>query len=785
MKKLLFVITQLYRGGAEVSLVNFLNNLDPRLYEIELLILNQHPVKNSVSIVEDLKSHIKVCDAYKEYQKVTLLDRVRAKVMYKPEQKFAYYFTALDFVKDKEYDWAFHIGEWNVPSFVAYEVEAKIKVAWIHSDISKNKYFDEDLYFYFSDKYDYFVFASKNSMRTSVEQYPFLEGRSHTIYNMINKEMIKEKSKISVMDFPKTSKPVFVTCANIRPEKNHLLQVEVMKRLKEKNIHFKWVNIGSKANKKLVKKVEQKIKEYGLEKDFLLYDSKENPYPYIKEATAVTVLSDYESWSMVITEARVLGIPVIATKTSGALEQIEDGITGVLTDFTLDNMVEKIERFLMDASLKERIKKNLQEFEDMEKIIVEFNEFIDNGKNYTESAEKDILYIVDDINYKGGAHVATKEQIKFFVKNNRHVTVFSGTIPNSKIRNELNDVCFLSLLDVHENIIYNTRLLNILFRKKWKVRDKKKKIKYVYEQRIKHNPEIFNHYIFPQLERIFSEYNIVCNISENSIFRKFLAESLCKKKIQWIHTDYTEWSKLSDYTKKVTKEDAAIYEKMDEIVLLSKNIEEKFLKRYPQLFGKTTVIENLISVENIRKKSMEYLENENCINFVSIGRLDQYKNFNRLLDILNDIKDKTNNFTWKIIGGGEEYTILEKKLERYHLKSKVKLLGQMDNPFTELKQADVFALLSEYEGLPNTIFEALILGVPVLATNVGGVSNQIKDNETGWIVENDYEMIKKKIIYLLENPNIVTEVKNNLVNYEYNTVAIEEKLNEIFKIDHR
>lgn len=785
MKKLLFVITQLYRGGAEVSLVNFLNNLDPKYYDIELLILNQYPVKNAVSIVNDLKTHIKVYDAYKEYQKVTLFDRVRAKVMYKSEQKFAYYFTALDFVKNKVYDWAFHIGEWNVPSFVAYEVNAKIKVAWIHSDISKNKYFDEDSYFYFADHYDYFVFASKNSMKTSIECYPFLEEKSHTIYNMINQEMIKEKSKMSVDDIPKGPDPIFVTCANIRPEKNHLLQIEIMKCLKEKNINFKWINIGSKANKKLVKKVEQKIKEYGLEADFILLDSRENPYPYIREAAAVTVLSEYESWSMVITEARVLGIPVIATKTSGALEQIQDGITGVLTDFTLNNMVEKIEEFLKNTELQERIKKNLQNFEDMNKIILEFDQFINNGRNYIERYKKDILYIIDDINYNGGAHIATREQIKFFLKNNRCITVFSSTVPNIKIRNELKNICFLSLLDVDGNLIYNTRCLNILLGKKWSLKDKIEKIRYVYEQRVKHNTEIFNLYIFPRLESLFSEYDIVCNVSESSIFRKFLANSNSKKKIQWIHTDYTEWQKLSDYTKKITRDDSSIYKKMDEIVLLSKNIEDKFLKQYPELIGKTRVVENLIPVDTIKEKSMENIENANCINFVSIARLDCYKNFGRLLDILNDINGKINNFTWKIIGGGEEYLALAKKIERYNLKHKVKLLGEMDNPFVELKQADVFALLSEYEGLPNTIFEALILGVPVLATNVGGISNQVSDNKTGWLVENEYEMIKQKIIYLLENPSIVAEAKNNLMNYEYNTLEIEKNLNEIFNINHR
>lgn len=54
----------------------------------------------------------------------------------------------------------------------------------------------------------------------------------------------------------------------------------------------------------------------------------------MKNADAVCVLSDFESWSLVISEAKLVGTPVIATRTSGAIEQIEDGETGVLCDFT-------------------------------------------------------------------------------------------------------------------------------------------------------------------------------------------------------------------------------------------------------------------------------------------------------------------------------------------------------------------------------------------------------------------------------------------------------------------
>ena len=82
MKNLLFVISQLYKGGAETSLVNLLNKLDYNIYSVDLIILNQVPANNAVSLVKKINKNVTVCDAYKEYTKVSLFDRVKAKFIY-------------------------------------------------------------------------------------------------------------------------------------------------------------------------------------------------------------------------------------------------------------------------------------------------------------------------------------------------------------------------------------------------------------------------------------------------------------------------------------------------------------------------------------------------------------------------------------------------------------------------------------------------------------------------------------------------------------------------------
>ena len=154
--------------------------------------------------------------------------------------------------------------------------------------------------------------------------------------------------------------PYLLSVGNLREEKNYPRQVDVMYLLKEKGISAKWLCIGSTVNEKVYREVQEKIKGYQLEEDFILCGADENPYRYMKRARAVMVLSDHESWSLVISEAKILGTPVIATKTSGALEQILDRKTGILVDFSSQSIADDIELFLKDRQLQQTIRSNLE-----------------------------------------------------------------------------------------------------------------------------------------------------------------------------------------------------------------------------------------------------------------------------------------------------------------------------------------------------------------------------------------------------------------------------------------
>jgi len=152
-----------------------------------------------------------------------------------------------------------------------------------------------------------------------------------------------------------------------------------MAKLRDRGVRIKWLNLGSTADEGLYRKLLIEIEKKNLSQDFMFLGAVNNPYPYIKNASAVAVLSDYESWSMVITEAKILGVPVIATKTSGALEQIEHMETGILCDFDADDIANEIKNFLDDKELQKKIRKNLLINNTNDETFNIFLELIDNN----------------------------------------------------------------------------------------------------------------------------------------------------------------------------------------------------------------------------------------------------------------------------------------------------------------------------------------------------------------------------------------------------------------------
>jgi glycosyltransferase involved in cell wall biosynthesis len=131
------------------------------------------------------------------------------------------------------------------------------------------------------------------------------------------------------------------------------------------------------------------------------------------------------------------------------------------------------------------------------------------------------------------------------------------------------------------------------------------------------------------------------------------------------------------------------------------------------------------------------------------------------------------NYAFMWIGNGEPIKDVSEN---------VFCLGNMPKAEKYNQLVDLFMLPSDYEGLPMVIIEAMSYGKPVVASNVGGISEIVVNDENGYTVENDPNVFADKITYILENETIYRSFsENSLVRYTTD-LTIERMLKEYIDI---
>ncbi|ADG14109.1 glycosyl transferase group 1 [Methanocaldococcus infernus ME] len=166
-----------------------------------------------------------------------------------------------------------------------------------------------------------------------------------------------------------------------------------------------------------------------------------------------------------------------------------------------------------------------------------------------------------------------------------------------------------------------------------------------------------------------------------------------------------------------------LYPKADKIVAVSKEIEEILIKEYKIPKEKIKTIYNPHSIEEYQKLSKEPLEEKykeifkDSFVFINIGRLTEQKGQWFLIRAFKKVSERHPEAKLIILGEGGLRNKLEKLIKKLNLEDKVFLLGRQDNVFKFLKNSDCFVFSSLWEGLPNTVIEALSVNLPIISTD--------------------------------------------------------------------
>ena len=153
-----------------------------------------------------------------------------------------------------------------------------------------------------------------------------------------------------------------------------------------------------------------------------------------------------------------------------------------------------------------------------------------------------------------------------------------------------------------------------------------------------------------------------------------------------------------------------------------------------------------------------------------IARLSPPKNLDLFLEVAVLLPQYA--FIW--IGNQHEYT--------QNSPSNVFFMGSLPNAGAYNEYADLFMLPSNYEGLPMTIIEAMSLGKPVVASNVGGISEIVLNGENGYTVENSPEAFSEKLQYILGKTDVCDAFSQKALKYYRENLTVDKMVSGYMKI---
>ncbi|EOU2062757.1 glycosyltransferase [Clostridium perfringens] len=188
----------------------------------------------------------------------------------------------------------------------------------------------------------------------------------------------------------------------------------------------------------------------------------------------------------------------------------------------------------------------------------------------------------------------------------------------------------------------------------------------------------------------------------------------------------------------------AICDSVKNSIELEYNIKEKNIP----------VIYNGVDINKFRVKKDRNIKD--TINIINVGSMWYPKNHSLLVEAFSKALARNKKLRLTILGDGELKPNIEDLIKKLNIEKYVFLPGNVMNVEEYLNESDIFILSSKFEGLPLVILEAMASGLPIISTNVGGISDIVKNNENGFLVDSDnVGELAEAIIKLSKDYNLI------------------------------
>lgn len=369
-KKIIIVNNNMQIGGIQKALSNLLNVISDQ-YDFTLFLFdkrgsNLDSIPSSVNIIE-AKGWLKyLAMSQDEAQKRNLFSylirsmlALVARVMGNPaainlcllfQHKIGSYDVAISFMQGAR----FRILYGGCNEFVLRKINAKIKIGFLHCDYSKcgiNTKYNKRIY----QQFDCIVTATEGCKNTFLSVIPEMEDKVMCVRNLNNYKEIVHMSKINPVTYD-TEYINMVTVTRLNPEKGVLRALSCVGKLKNEGYKLRWHIIGD-GNERIP--IEKEISRLQLENTVLIYGNRENQYQYMVNADFFFLPSYHEAAPMVFDEAKCLGLPILATRTTSTQEMIIDANAGWVCENSFEGIKKTLERILQNKGEIDKVRDNL------------------------------------------------------------------------------------------------------------------------------------------------------------------------------------------------------------------------------------------------------------------------------------------------------------------------------------------------------------------------------------------------------------------------------------------
>lgn len=373
-KKLLIVSHALELGGAERSLIGLLDALDPQIWDIDLFLLRHEgelmgDIPKYVTLLPEVPAYTVLArpmkDTLREGHVLLTAARMAGRIAagrYTKKHHYTDSGVALEYSHkytcplmpaiqtNKEYDLA--ISFLTPHYFVAKKVRAKQKIAWIHTDYSRVQVNIPSETAMWS-AYDHIASISDAVTESFLKTFPALKHKIVLIENILPARYVKKQAEAFPAEPEMPADGVrLLSIGRFCYQKNFENVPDICSQLIQSGQDVYWYIIGYGPDEQLIR---QRIADAGMEEHVILLGKRENPYPYIKACDLYVQPSRYEGKSVTVREARMLGKPVVITRYTTSVSQLEDGVDGVIVPMDNEGCAKGIADLLRNPAKMARL----------------------------------------------------------------------------------------------------------------------------------------------------------------------------------------------------------------------------------------------------------------------------------------------------------------------------------------------------------------------------------------------------------------------------------------------